>query len=193
MTVAKVWDPVSGSWTTVATGPTIAQHNALAARVTTLEANKDKGALLDFQRVPCTNVGAYRTSSFTGTVAYHVIELTATLAAPNMIMTLSLPVPFFWEITHTNYLIRKDDAAYHYLYSGIRVLPADQDGLTISSGITTQHSAVDQFMHVTIRRTFRCAANTSYQAQAIMGGGNGGTWNYMKDPGTFIEGKAWAQ
>jgi len=42
MSVAKIWDPDTSSWVTVAAGPTIAQHNALASRVSVLEAATSK-------------------------------------------------------------------------------------------------------------------------------------------------------
>lgn len=184
MSALRYYDIATGTWKTLATvqGPQGPQGATGPAGP----------AVLDFQRLWCT-AGAYRTTSFVGTVAYHVPEITATMGAPNLIINLNLPVPFWWDTTHQNGLIRKDDAAYHYIYTGLRLLPADQDGISTGLSVTTQHSAVDTYMNGLTRRTFRCAANTNYQLQAIMGGGNGGTWNYNKSVDCWLEGRAFAQ
>lgn len=189
MTVAKIWDPATSSWVTAATGPTIAQHNALSDRVDALEAKK--GAVLNFQRIWCT-VAAYRTASFSGTVAYHTLERGAPTGSDFLLLTYNSPVPFWWECVHVNGLIRKDDAAYHYLYSGLQLGGADQDGIIQQIGIFTGHSTVMQFGSVTTKKTFRLPAG-SHTVSAIMGGGNGGTWNYMKNSNCYLEAKAWAQ
>lgn len=142
------------------------------------------------QSLVCT-ANAYRTSSFNGTVAYHVPEITATMGNPTLsIVVPAQSVPFWLEASHQNGLIRKDDAAYHYLYSGLRLTPADEDDLTIIKQVTTQHSSVDQFMSVQTTKRFRCKAGQAYTIQGIMGGGNGGIWNYIKDAGCFLDVKA---
>jgi len=141
-------------------------------------------------KIRCT-AGAYRSASFNGTTAYHVLEVTATLGAPSLILTVpSQAVAFQLECIHNMALNRKDDAAYHYLYHGMRLIPDDEDGFGYVWVVTTQHNAVNQFEGFNIAGSFRCKAGTSYQLQAIMGGGNGGTWNYMKNEMTWLEAKA---
>lgn len=155
----------------------------------------DKGdvgnAILNCQSKHCQDVG-YRSASFAGTTAYHVIELSAVLGAPSMIITVPSQAVAFWlEAHHQNGLIRKDDSAYHYIYSGIRLTPADEDGLTIIQSVITEHATVDNYMSLSTHKRFRCKAGQAYTIEAIMGAGSGGTWNYSKSSALcFLETKA---
>lgn len=149
------------------------------------------GSVLNFQRVWGTDSN-YRTTDLVGTITYHVMEQTATLGAPLIQLVYAPTVASWWECETYCQNLRKMDAAYNYVYVGLRLQPADQDGQSLAYAISTQHSTVDTFMHVTVKRTFRLAAGVSYTVQMILGGGNGGNWNYLK-AGNYLEAKAWAQ
>jgi hypothetical protein len=148
--------------------------------------------VLNRQRIWCT-AGAYRTAGFVGTTTYHVPEITATLGNPSLVLTIpALSVPFFLEAEHLNGLVKKEDAAFHNVYVGLRLTPADEDGISLVKAVTTQNSSVNQFVAVLARKTFRCKANQVYTLEAIIGGGSGGTWNYFKDSNCNLEAVAMA-
>jgi Collagen triple helix repeat (20 copies) len=173
-----------------ATGPAGAQGAQGPSGVEGPKGDPGDDAILWRGKIWCTG-GTYRAASFNGTVAYHVLEVTAVMGAPSLILAIPAQAEAFeLECTHQNTLIRKDDAAYHYLYTGMRLIPNDEDGLSTALVSSMQHSGVNQFVGFNTKRTFRCKAGTAYQIQAIMGGGNGGTWNYVKSSDTFLEAKA---
>ena len=149
---------------------------------------------LNFQRIWCTAAGAYRTADLAPLAggAIHTIEQTATLGAPFVQLSYTSAVPFWWEVYGMHQNIRKMDAAYHYCYAGLRLNAADQDGIQAVQRISTQHSTVDTFMGMGLRRTFRCGAG-AWTVSLVIIGGNGGTWNYTKSTDTYLEAKAIAQ
>ena len=147
-------------------------------------------AILWRDKIRCT-ANAYRAASFNGTVAYHVLEVTAVMSNPSLVLAVpAQAVDFELECRHNNTLVRKDDAAYHYIYLGMRLIPTDEDGIGTAMIISTQHAGVNNYEGFSIGRSFRCKAGVAYQIQAIMGGGSGGTWNYSKSYDTFLEAKA---
>jgi len=187
MTTAKVWD--GAGWVTVAGGISQAAFDAQNARITALEAKPSYP--LDVQQI-CGYTSAYRTD-FAGTVTWHVLERGAATGTDFLRLQITPSVDCWWDTIHQNGLVRKQDAAYHYVYCGMRLTPADADGQTQAVATSTQHSTVDNVMHVTVPFIWKLSAGIAYTLDAIMGAGSGGTWTYYKDARINLKGIAWAR
>lgn len=127
-------------------------------------------------------------STFTGTASVAVSDGVSALT-----IAYTPPVDVVAEChTHIG-IVQKHDAAYHYVYGGYLVTPADVDGITVRRQILTQNQAGPaQFGGRSTTGQHNLAAGTSYVFSARIGDGNGGTWSYHQlDPYLWMSLKAW--
>ena len=111
-----------------------------------------------------------------------------------MQITYTPNVNVWWDIYGVIGLLRKDDAAYHYIYGAVILSPADADGATGAHHMVTQHSQVQVFEGRTLTRMFKLNAGVPYTASLQMTGGSGGGWSYYQGPNhLWLQGKAWAR
>src|SRR5580765_2004514 len=96
-------------------------------------------------------------------------------------LTFTPPVDAWLDANFLMGLVQKNDAAYHYLCGGMRLTPADVDGVNQTWHYVTQHASVNQFDHRAARRMHKLAAGTTYTLDGVVGNSNGGTWQYWGD------------
>jgi hypothetical protein len=133
------------------------------------------GGPLDVKVMPSSGSEVY-SSSFTGTGE---IQLMSNPTTP-LRLTYTPPVDAWWDAYLQLGLIQKIDANYNYLYGGLKLTPADVDGITNALELITQHASVQQFEGRGVGRIFKLAAGVTYQLDGILTGGSGGTWNYFQ-------------
>jgi microcystin-dependent protein len=99
------------------------------------------------------------------------------------------PVNVEWECS-MKFRANKVDAAYNYLQCGLRLTPADRDGIGTPYGslgqyaLRTQHSAVQQYEPYEIRKTFRLVAGTAYTLDGVFSC-SAGTWDLVTSSSEF--------
>jgi hypothetical protein len=97
----------------------------------------------------------------------------------------------WWAVDCIIGAIAKDDAAYHYGYVYIQMIPPDVDGIDVGQAIYTQHNAVQTHSFRAIRRIFSLAPNTGYTVTAKFST-PGGSWQYFDHfQHLSMTGKAW--
>lgn len=191
MTVAKVWDPATSSWVTMATGPTIAQFNALEGRVDVLEAYK--GRLVDVQSLKGNGGGALTTATSLATLKY---RKNAAYFDMQIVYTPSQDV--WWEVATNIGYLEKTDAAYADAFAQLTISPNDviagQDTESVNSThyqAVTQHSTVDSRVLRNPTATWALTAGVTYTAK-VFASFSAGTWRYFPGYNSMV-GKAWTR
>ena len=116
-------------------------------------------------------------SVFTGPGGYMQLWADAASTVP-LRLTYTPPVDCWWDCWVNIGLVAKTSAEYTYMYGGLLITPADQDGVANQVHLITQHSTVQQYEGRFARRLFKLAAGTTYRVDGVVGGGSGGQWQY---------------
>ena len=128
------------------------------------------------------------------TVAYNNAAIVSDGSGGLMQLLYTPPVPAWWVVEALVGIIYKADANYNYLYTYLSLTPADLDGATAAFQLGMQHSTVQTYECRHVRRAWRLAPGVAYTCGLILGGGNGGTWQYNTNPNIlWMEAEAWAQ
>ena len=110
-----------------------------------------------------------------------------------MTLTITPDEDVWWEVDGHMGLVQKVSAEYTYAYGMLTLSPADQDGITATNAICTQHAQVQTYEVRNMHRIFRLAAGTTYTA-SLGWDPAGGNWQYHTGaPYLFLEAKAWYQ
>jgi hypothetical protein len=161
-----------------------AQFWALEQRIRRLE--NATGRIVDVQRLNGQN-NAYRAIS---TATSFTVDAAGTIP---LALSYTPPVDVWWEVHANIGVLQKIDAAYHYAYGQLELLPADVDSVSSAPNILTQHTSVDDYGWRGPQRIWKLAAGTAYTCTANFSPA-GGLWQFYQGRDyMFIEGKAWTR